>query len=134
MQPLDNEGRADFSEEQKQQKNDVANGSDNIYKAAKKYHVKLAWGTDVFFNPPANKNQNTYIPKMSKWFTSYEILKMITYDNAQLLALSGKRSPYREGKLGVIEEGAYADLIVIDANPLEDINVMVDYDYQICTK
>jgi imidazolonepropionase-like amidohydrolase len=127
MQPLDNEGRADFSAEQKQQKNDVANGSDNIYKAAKKYHVKLAWGTDVFFNPLANKNQNIYIPKMSKWFSPYEILKMITYDNAQLLALSGKRSPYREAKLGVIEEGAYADMIVIDANPLKDINVMVDY-------
>jgi imidazolonepropionase-like amidohydrolase len=127
MQPLDNEGRADFSAEQKQQKNDVANGSDNIYKAAKKYHIKLAWGTDVFFNPAANKNQNIYIPKMSKWFSNFEILKMITYDNAQLLALSGKRSPYREGKLGIIEEGAYADMILVDANPLKDINVMVDY-------
>jgi imidazolonepropionase-like amidohydrolase len=128
MQPLDNEGREDFSEEQKQQKNDVANGSDNIYLAAKKYHIKLAWGTDVFFNPAANKNQNTYITKMSKWFTPFEILRMITYDNAQLLALSGKRSPYREGKLGIIEEGAYADMILIDANPLEDINIMADYD------
>ena len=128
MQPLDSAGRADFSAEQKQQKRDVANGSDKVYLAAKKYHIKLAWGTDVFFNPPANKYQNSYIPKMSQWFTPFEVLKMITYDNAQLLALSGKRSPYREGKLGVIEEGAYADMILVDGNPLKDLNVMVDYD------
>lgn len=127
MQPLDSGGRADFSEEQKQQKRDVANGSDNIYKAAKKYNIKLAWGTDVFFNPPANKFQNTYISKMSQWFTPFEVLKMITYDNAQLLALSGKRSPYREGKLGVIEEGAYADMILVDGKPMEDLSVMEDY-------
>jgi len=128
IQALDEEGRADFSEEQKQQKAEVANGADAVIKMAKKYKVKLAWGTDVFFNPPINKNQNTYIAKMGNWFTPYEVLKLITSDNAQLLALSGKRSPYREGKLGVIEEGAYADILLVDGNPLKDINVMVDYD------
>ncbi len=39
---------------------------------------------------------------MNKWFTPYEVLKMVTYDNAQLLLLSGERNPYKEGKLGVI--------------------------------
>lgn len=128
IQALDEEGRADFSQEQKQQKAAVANGADAVIKLAKKYKVKMAWGTDVFFNPPINKNQNTYIAKMGNWFTPYEVLKLITSDNAQLLALSGNRSPYREGKLGVIEQGAYADLILVDGNPLKDINVMVDYE------
>lgn len=127
IQALDEEGRADFSTEQLQKKKDVANGADAVIKLAKKYKVKMAWGTDVFFNPPINKDQNTYIAKMGNWFTPYEVLKLITSDNAQLLALSGNRSPYREGKLGVIEEGAYADMILVDGNPLKDINVMVDY-------
>jgi imidazolonepropionase-like amidohydrolase len=128
MQPLDSAGRADFSDEQKQYKREVALGSDKIYTAAKKYHIKLAWGTDVFFNPMANKAQTTYIPKMGQWFTPFEVLKMITHDNAELLALSGKRSPYREGKLGVLEEGAYADMLLVDGNPLKDLNLMVDYE------
>jgi imidazolonepropionase-like amidohydrolase len=128
IQALDSEGRADFSEEQKEQKLAVSNGANEVIKLAKKYKVKLAWGTDVFFNPAVNKDQNTYIAKMSNWFTPYEVLKMITYDNAQLLALSGNRSPYKEGKLGVIEEGAYADMILVDGNPLKDINLMVDYE------
>jgi imidazolonepropionase-like amidohydrolase len=38
--------------------------------------------------------------------------------------LSGPRNPYSEGKLGVIEPGAYADLLLVDGNPLEDITVI----------
>ncbi|MBP6186057.1 MAG: amidohydrolase family protein [Saprospiraceae bacterium] len=128
IQALDTAGRADFTEEKKQQKKEVANGADAVITLAKKYNVKMAWGTDVFFNPPINKDQNTYIAKMGNWFSPYEVLKLITSDNAQLLALSGKRSPYREGALGVIEVGAYADLLLIDGNPLKDINLMVDYE------
>ncbi len=65
---------------------------------------------------------------MDKWFTPFEVLKMITSDNGELLAFSGLRSPYREGKLGIIEEGAYADLLLVDGNPLKDLKVMEDYD------
>ena len=32
--------------------------------------------------------------------------------------------PYPDGKLGVVEEGAYADLLLVDGNPLEDITVI----------
>jgi hypothetical protein len=38
--------------------------------------------------------------------------------------MSGPRNPYKAGKLGVIEEGAYADLLLVDGNPLEDISVI----------
>jgi imidazolonepropionase-like amidohydrolase len=50
---------------------------------------------------------------------------MATSINADLLALSGKRNPY-PGKLGVIEEGAMADLILVDGNPLDDISLITD--------
>jgi imidazolonepropionase-like amidohydrolase len=60
------------------------------------------------------------VTKLTKWFTPYEALKMVTYDNAQLLKLSRPRDPY-PGKLGVVEEGALADLLLVDGNPLENI-------------
>jgi imidazolonepropionase-like amidohydrolase len=50
---------------------------------------------------------------------------MATGDNAQLLTLSGPRNPY-PGKLGVVEEGALADLLLVDGNPLENINLIAD--------
>jgi imidazolonepropionase-like amidohydrolase len=127
MQPLDSTTNATANAEQKQKKYDIASGTERIYSSVKKFNLKLAWGTDLLFNPKANSKQTATIPLMGKWFSPFEVLKMITSDNAELLALSGKRSPYREGKLGVIEEGAYADLLLVDGNPLKDLKVMEDY-------
>lgn len=124
MQPFIGEGGNKFSTAEQQAKHEmVAEGTDNAYRLAKKYGVKLAWGTDLLFNPANAKTQNLNIIKMTRWFSNYEILKMITYDNAQLLALSGRRNPY-SGKLGVIEEGALADLILVDGNAMEDITLL----------
>jgi len=55
------------------------------------------------------------------------VLKQATSENARLFALSGKLNPYTEGKLGVIEAGAYADLLIYEGNPLEDEQIIVNY-------
>ena len=62
------------------------------------------------------------------WYSPYEVLRIATSQNAQLLELSGPRHPYRDGPLGVIAEGAYADLILVDGNPLEDLDLIADPD------
>ena len=56
--------------------------------------------------------------------SNFEVLKQLTSVAGEMLAMSGPRNPYREGKLGVIEPGAYADLLLVDGNPLEDITVI----------
>jgi imidazolonepropionase-like amidohydrolase len=56
--------------------------------------------------------------------SNYEVLKQLTSTAGEMLALSGPRNPYQKGKLGVIEEGAYADILLIDGNPLDDISVL----------
>jgi imidazolonepropionase-like amidohydrolase len=96
-----------------------------LWQNAKKLGVKLAWGTDFLFDPALNAEQNDYLVRLKSWFTPAEIVKMVTYDNAQLLALSGPRSPYR-GALGVVEEGALADLLLVDGNPLAQIDLLGD--------
>lgn len=98
----------------------VIEGQQIVWPLAKKMKVKLAWGTDFLFEPDLNEEQNEYILKLKQWFTPYEILKMVTHDNAQLLALSGLRSPY-PGNLGIVEQDALADLVLVDGNPLENI-------------
>jgi len=103
----------------------VLEGQPKVWGWAKKHRVKIAWGTDFLFEPELNEQQNDYILRLKQWFSNAEILKMITYDNAQLLQLSGLRSPY-QGKLGVIEQGALADLILVDGNPLEDLSLLAD--------
>jgi imidazolonepropionase-like amidohydrolase len=106
-------------------KQQVVDGTDAAYQWARKHKVKLAWGTDMLFDPRQNARQTAEILKLRKWFTPVEILKMVTYDNAQLLALAGPRAPY-PGRLGVVEEGALADLILVDGDPIRNIELLAD--------
>ena len=62
-----------------------------------------------------------------RWFTSLEILKQATSHNAKLRMLTGPRNPYQKGPLGVIKPGAYADLLLVDGDPLTDIQVLEDH-------
>jgi imidazolonepropionase-like amidohydrolase len=62
---------------------------------------------------------------MVRWYAPAEVLRMATADNAELLALSGLRSPY-EGKLGVVEADALADLLLVDGDPLANIDLVAD--------
>jgi imidazolonepropionase-like amidohydrolase len=104
----------------------VIDGTSNAYVWAKKYGVKLAWGTDFLFDPRQNARQAADILKLKQWFTPAEILKMVTHDNARLLALSGPRNPYQAGKLGVVETGAYADLLLVDGDPIANVDLIGD--------
>jgi len=109
-------------------KQEVIDGTDLAFKTAKEYNIKLLWGTDYLFDPKSASRQSTDILKLKNWFTPFEILKLITYDNAKVFELSGPRNPYQKGKLGLIEEGAYADMILVNGNPLKDINLITDYE------
>jgi hypothetical protein len=103
----------------------VVQGTDNAFKWAQKYHVKLAWGMDLMFNAEQMKKQNTDIPKLLQWFTPAQALRLLTHDNAELLALCGPRNPY-QGKLGVIAGGALADLLLAEGDPTVDLNLLTD--------
>lgn len=119
------EDTPDMDPQRREKRKPVIEGQEKIWPLAKKLKVKLAWGTDFLFEPDLNERQNEFILRLKKWFTNAEILKMVTHDNAQLLALSGLRSPYA-GKLGVVEEGALADLLLVNGNPLEEIELIAD--------
>jgi imidazolonepropionase-like amidohydrolase len=103
----------------------VAQGTDRAYRLAKEYGVKVAFGTDIQFNPKALERQGFYLPKLTRWYSPAEVLKMATSTNAELLALSGPRNPY-PGKLGVVEEGALADLLLVDGDPIANIKLLED--------
>lgn len=119
------EDTPDMDPMRREKRRPVIEGQQKIWPLAKRHKVKLAWGTDFLFEPDLNDQQNIFILRLQKWFTNAEILKMITHDNAQLLQLSGLRSPY-SGKLGVVEEGALADLLLVDGNPLQDLSLIAD--------
>ena len=103
----------------------VSTGTDTAYTLAKKFKIKTAWGTDILYSAENAANQGDRLAKMVKWYTPAEALKMATADNAELLALSGPRNPY-PGKLGVVEEGALADLLLVDGDPIANLKLVED--------
>jgi imidazolonepropionase-like amidohydrolase len=104
---------------------EVFAGTDRVFTLAKKYKIKTAFGTDILFSRKLAQRQGQLLAKLVRWYTPAETLIMATGTNAQLLAMSGKRNPY-PGRLGVIEEGALADLLLVDGDPIADIGLIED--------
>ena len=100
-------------------------GTDAAYRFAMQYKLKTAWGTDILFDAAMTANQGAILTTLARWYAPAEILRMATSVNGELLAMSGPRNPY-PGKLGLIEEGALADLILVDGDPIADIKLIAD--------
>jgi imidazolonepropionase-like amidohydrolase len=115
--PPGSQQRAKFAE--------VFIGMDIAYRLARKHKLKTAWGTDILFSAALARRQGELLVNLERWYTPAETLVMATSTNAELLALSGKRNPY-PGKLGVVEEGALADLLLVDGDPLKNIKLIAD--------
>jgi imidazolonepropionase-like amidohydrolase len=92
----------------------------------KKCPVKRAFQTDCVGGVAECSKQIAYEKHLNaEFFDPYTALVVMTSNGGELVALSGEfMNPYPEGKLGVIEEGAYADILLVDGNPLEDFSVL----------
>jgi imidazolonepropionase-like amidohydrolase len=101
-------------------------GTPNVWPLARKHGVKVAWGTDTLFDAKLATRQGAQLVKVGRWFTPFEVLRMATSANGEVLALSGARHPYLGGALGVVREGALADLLLVDGNPLVDLELLAD--------
>ncbi len=83
------------------------------------------WGTYVTVHAYTPRAVRQAIEAGVKCIDHGHLLDDATADNAELLALSGLRSPY-PGKLGVVEVGALADLLLVDGDPIADIKLIED--------
>ena len=92
----------------------------------KKYRPRLGFQGDCVGLPDACQKQNDHqIYLGAVFFGNHYYLKALTSVNGEIVKLSGEvLDPYPDGKLGVIEAGAYADMLLVDGNPLEDITVI----------
>jgi imidazolonepropionase-like amidohydrolase len=93
-------------------------------RVAKKYHVKVAFGTDLLSGAAAK--ENLMLTRFAQVYSNVEVMKIATSGNCMLFAQSGERNPYKEAKLGVIEDGAWADMLLVDGDPTQDISLLGD--------
>ena len=109
----------------------VCEGTGTVYEMIKKMpRLKVVHGTDIFISPGPGigvSEEVEQLERLLEWFTPYEILKMTTGNATELLQLSGPRNPY-PGVIGRVQEGALADLLLVDGNPLENLSAVTDRD------
>mgnify|MGYP005987774037 CR=1 FL=1 len=116
-----------FSADQKAKAKQVNSGANQMFKWALKHDIIIVTGGDMF-GPAYNSRQADNMVWMQKVGASpYKIMKMGTSEAAKVLSWSGGMNPYKYGDLGVIKKGAYADLILVDGNPLKRLEVLNEY-------
>ncbi|HEB4782007.1 TPA: amidohydrolase family protein [Legionella pneumophila] len=96
-------------------KNTIEKGK-KVYEYALKYKIPIAFGTDLW-GPEAQRDQLREFEMLKELDSAANIIRSATVVNAELLM--------QKGKLGAISEGAYADLLVVDGNPLVNLNVLL---------
>jgi imidazolonepropionase-like amidohydrolase len=78
--------------------------------------VTMAFGTDLL--GPTHVRQSEEFAIRARVLTARDILAGATTVGAELVGM--------KGRLGVVAEGAIADLLVVEGNPLEDVTVLAD--------
>ncbi len=128
---LPEEAVAFLSEASREKFFEAKEGLDNQMRLIKEYGLKTAFGTDLFGTPENFASTPLELTCLEQYFTPAEVLIRATSGNGALLALTGERNPYPNGPLGVIEAGAYADILLVDGNPLEGTEILVNYEENI---
>ena len=108
---------------QQQKAEEVARGTVQAFEMGRSEGVNMAFGTDILMNPGASQSQGRQLAKLTRFMPPLEALRMATGHAGDLLALSGPRDPY-QGRLGVIAEGAHADILVWDGDPEADLDFL----------
>jgi imidazolonepropionase-like amidohydrolase len=110
----------------------LVDGVSKEMKYAVKHKVKMVFGTDLLADwenaVQYDKDANKEFEWLAKFMPNLDVLKMATSNAAEMIKLVGPNDPYQDGDQGVIKEGAYADILLIDGNPLDDIMLMTNPD------
>jgi imidazolonepropionase-like amidohydrolase len=105
----------------------VNKGADQMFEWASEKGVDMFAGSDMYtFDALPNAMLN--ITQLERWFSPVEALRASTSTAGKWLMKTGPKNPYKEAQLGTLNEGSYADVILVDGNPLESTAVLEDSD------
>lgn len=100
--------------------------SKNLFDVLKEVEPKIVFNSDIVFTTGprmrAHLDHEKYF--LANGIGNLAALKAMTSTGGELAALTGENNPYPNARLGVIEEGAYADILIVDGDPLTDITAI----------
>jgi len=105
---------------------EICGGVERVYGWAREHGVQVAFGTDLLLEPESAARQSAMAARLADYFSNVDALRMLTSGNARLFRLAGERDPYRDARFGVIAPRAWADVLLVDGNPLDDLSLLAD--------
>ena len=92
--------------------------------------IRLLFGTDMMITGPDYQvEQSEDIRYYEKRFGTMRALRALTGTANEVFALTTYQNPYPKGKIGVLEAGSYADLLLVDGDPTKSVSVLADTDH-----
>ncbi|GGP95556.1 imidazolonepropionase-like amidohydrolase [Actinomadura coerulea] len=120
----------------------VCEGVEHVFGWAREHGVRVAFGTDLMLDPARSTRQSEMLARMAGLAGGpLAALKIATSGNAELFRKAGPRDPYQNptpadaaahgevphlARLGVIAEGAWADLLLVGGDPTRDLALLAD--------
>ncbi|WP_135550299.1 metal-dependent hydrolase family protein [Paenibacillus cymbidii] len=102
-------------------------GEKNATELIDKYNLPILYGTDAFGDVQrAADIQHDDFRIYKQRFGSFRGIVAATGNVHELIKFSTYQNPYPDGKIGVLEEGSFADLLIVNGNPVEDLDVLAD--------
>jgi imidazolonepropionase-like amidohydrolase len=131
-----------FTADQKAKAIMVNSGASQMLKWALKHDLIMVTGGDMFDAANLNRQIENLIQLKPVGFSNVQILRTATSTAGHVLSWCGEMNPYKDAYpnltadqkekkgigVGVVEPGAYADVLVINGNPLEKIEILRDRD------
>ena len=113
-----------FTPDQKAKASQVHDGAKQVITWALKHDVLIVSGGDMFGKAFVGQQASNIQILTGLGFTPFQALRSATSDAAEVLTWTGGMNPYKYGTLGTITEGGYADIIIVDGNPLESLDAL----------
>lgn len=94
-----------------------------------KYDLKILFGTDMMIMyPEYEPRESLDLTEYKERFGSFKSLLAATGNINDLIKLTTYQNPYPEGEIGVLKKGAFADLLIVKGNPVENLDILGDID------
>ena len=109
----------------------LAENGTATFEYIKELDLPVGFGADFWGEIPSQRINSEAIAGRKEYFPNDMILEQLFANNVILLEMTGERNPYKDGPLGKIAPGAYADILLVDGDPTEDVAVFSDWENSI---
>jgi imidazolonepropionase-like amidohydrolase len=107
-------------------------GLSESLRLAIKHGVKMAYGTDIVpVTSAVHADDVGSLVEFEFWeefMPPWQALRLATGNAGEVAAMSGKNLPYQDGGLGQVKAGFYADMILVDGDPTQDLSLMTNHE------